>query len=43
MVALDGKVHAIGGRGLDKVTVATHEVYDPASDKWSSAAPILVG
>jgi N-acetylneuraminic acid mutarotase len=28
-----GKIHAIGGRGLDKVTVATHEVYDPATEK----------
>jgi N-acetylneuraminic acid mutarotase len=31
VVALDGKIHAIGGRSPDNnVTVATHEVYDPA-------------
>jgi N-acetylneuraminic acid mutarotase len=35
-----GKIHAIGGRGLDKVTVATHEVYDPTNGKWSQATPL---
>jgi N-acetylneuraminic acid mutarotase len=34
------KVHAIGGRGLDKITVNTHEVYDPETGKWSKAAPL---
>src|SRR5436190_1386716 len=38
--ALNGKIHAIGGRGVDTVTVATHEVYDPASNKWSELAPL---
>ncbi len=42
VVALDGKIHAIGGRGLDKVTVSTHEVYDPETGKWNSAAPLPV-
>src|SRR5262249_61866721 len=36
----DGKIHVIGGRGLDKVTVVTHEVYAPQSGKWSEAAPL---
>jgi N-acetylneuraminic acid mutarotase len=35
-----GKIHAIGGRGLDKITVTTHEVYDPSTGKWSRAAPL---
>ncbi len=40
--ALEGKVHAIGGRGLDVKTVPTHEVYDPATRQWSPAAPLPV-
>src|SRR5947208_3585100 len=39
-VALDGKVHAIGGRAPDGTTVATHEVYDPASNSWKELAPL---
>jgi N-acetylneuraminic acid mutarotase len=35
-----GKIHAIGGRGLDKLTVATHEVYDPWARQWNQAAPL---
>src|SRR5256886_14208289 len=35
-----GKIHVIGGRGLDAVTVATHEVYDPTTAIWSEAAPL---
>ena len=31
---------AIGGRGVDTVTVATHEVYDPARNVWSDLAPL---
>jgi len=37
---VDGKLHAVSGRGLDQVTVNTHEVYDPATGKWSKAAPL---
>jgi N-acetylneuraminic acid mutarotase len=40
VAALGGKLHAIGGRGLDKTTVATHEIYDPATDRWRDAAPL---
>jgi N-acetylneuraminic acid mutarotase len=40
IVALDGKIHAIGGIDLQVKTVATHEVYDPATDKWTEAAPL---
>ena len=38
--AVDGKIHVIGGRGLDGVVVATHEVFDPQSGQWSEAAPL---
>src|SRR6266852_661043 len=40
VVALDGKIHAIGGRAPDGTTVATHEVYDPATNTWKEAAPL---
>lgn len=40
VAAVDGKIHAIGGRGLDKMTVATHQVYDPSTAKWIEAAPL---
>jgi hypothetical protein len=40
VAVIDGKIHVIGGRGLDAVTVATHEVYDPANARWSEAAPL---
>jgi N-acetylneuraminic acid mutarotase len=38
--ALNGKIHAIGGRGVDTVTVTTHEIYDPATNKWSDLPPL---
>src|SRR5262245_66001592 len=40
VAVLAGKIHVIGGRGLDAVTVPTHEVYDPATGTWSEAAPL---
>ena len=40
VAAVGGKIHAIGGRGLDKNTVATHQIYDPSSGKWTEAAPL---
>jgi N-acetylneuraminic acid mutarotase len=40
VVALDGKIHAIGGRAPDGTTVATHEVYDPATNSWKELAPL---
>ena len=40
VAVLDGKIHVIGGRGLDGVTVTTHEIYDPQSGKWSEGAPL---
>jgi N-acetylneuraminic acid mutarotase len=40
VVAVNGKIHAIGGRDPDRKTVTTHEVYDPATNAWSMAAPL---
>jgi hypothetical protein len=40
VAALDARLHVVGGRGLDGVTVATHDVYDPTTAKWSTAAPL---
>jgi N-acetylneuraminic acid mutarotase len=40
VVALDGKIHAIGGRTPSGMTVAMHDVYDPATNTWSEAAPL---
>ena len=40
VAALDGKIHAVGGRNLEVKTVTTHEVYDPVTDKWTDAAPL---
>src|SRR5437764_3216713 len=41
VVALDGKIHAIGGRSPDNaVTVATHEVYAPATKSCKDPAPL---
>jgi len=36
----NGKIYAIGGRGLDLKTVATNEVYDPARNRWTELAPL---
>jgi N-acetylneuraminic acid mutarotase len=36
----NGKIYAVGGRGLDLKTVATNEVYDPASNRWTELAPL---
>jgi N-acetylneuraminic acid mutarotase len=40
VVALDGKIHAIGGRLPTGATVAMHDVYDPATNKWTEAAAL---
>src|SRR4051812_36711901 len=40
-VALDGKLHVVGGRSAQNgPTLATHDVFDPTSGKWSTAAPL---
>jgi N-acetylneuraminic acid mutarotase len=42
LVAVAGRLHAIGGRTADGKTVGTHEIYDPATGKWTMAAPLPV-
>ena len=42
VVALNGRIHAIGGRDPGIETVDTHEIYDPATDSWTLAAPLPV-
>lgn len=37
---LDGKIYVIGGYPSSRVTVATVQVYDAASNTWSLAAPL---
>jgi N-acetylneuraminic acid mutarotase len=41
---VDGKIHIYAGRKTDAVMgkVGLHHVYDPASDKWSEAAPMPI-
>lgn len=44
VAAINGKVHVAGGRfggGVGSEMTAIHEVYDPASNSWSSRAPLL--
>jgi N-acetylneuraminic acid mutarotase len=38
-VALDGKLHALGGV-FDSKSVPYHDEYDPATDKWHPATPL---
>jgi len=38
---VDGKIHVLGGRtGEGTSNVGLHDIYDPATDKWTSAAPM---
>ena len=44
VAALDGQVHAIGGRSPSLgLTGTTHEVYEPLTNAWSAAAPLPTG
>jgi Kelch motif len=36
VAAEGGRLYALGGRKEDVVSLATHELYDPASDSWSA-------
>jgi len=40
VVAVNGKIHAIGGRDPERKTVTTHEIYDPVANTWSMASPL---
>jgi N-acetylneuraminic acid mutarotase len=42
--AIDGRIHFAGGRqgdGLSPLMTTVHEVYDPQSGSWTTAAPML--
>jgi hypothetical protein len=42
--AIDGRIHFAGGRqgdGLSPLMTTVHEVYDPQSGNWTTAAPML--
>jgi N-acetylneuraminic acid mutarotase len=39
-VVLDGRIWAIGGRWPERGNLGTVEVYDPATDRWTSAPPL---
>jgi N-acetylneuraminic acid mutarotase len=44
--AINGKIHVVGGRmgnGLSPIKSAAHEVFDPQTRSWSTAAPMLRG
>jgi N-acetylneuraminic acid mutarotase len=36
-----GRIHVLGGNNANADAVTTHEVYEPANDTWSTAAPLL--
>jgi hypothetical protein len=38
---VNGKIYAIGGLDTSNVLSSTVEVYDPATDTWATAAPML--
>lgn len=42
VISIDGKLHVFGGRwsGFPSTSITLHDVYDPATDKWTSAAPL---
>jgi hypothetical protein len=40
VAAIGGKIHAIGGRGLNGLVVGTHEIYDPATNRWTLGPPL---
>ena len=42
--AIDGRIHYVGGRqgnGLSPLMTTVHEVFDPQTGTWSTAAPML--
>jgi N-acetylneuraminic acid mutarotase len=42
VIVADGKLHVFGGRTTGNAAngVAAHDVYDPATDKWTAGAPL---
>jgi N-acetylneuraminic acid mutarotase len=37
---INGKIYAVGGVGLGRRNTGAHEVYDPATDQWTTLAPL---
>jgi hypothetical protein len=42
-VAMQGRMHLVGGYGEQRVDRSYHHVYDPQADAWSNAAPLPLG
>ncbi|HZY19633.1 MAG TPA: kelch repeat-containing protein [Ramlibacter sp.] len=42
-VALQGRLHLVGGYGEQRVDRPYHHAYDPATDRWSPRAPLPLG
>jgi N-acetylneuraminic acid mutarotase len=41
VVAIDGKIHAIGGRVTNPASrTAEHDIYDPKTDSWTAGPPL---
>jgi N-acetylneuraminic acid mutarotase len=40
---VNGKIHAVGGRVGGNFTMTEHEVYDVATNAWTSAPPVPTG
>ena len=40
VIACEGRVHVVGGYARQNVNSAFHQVYDPATGRWSLMAPI---
>jgi N-acetylneuraminic acid mutarotase len=41
--AARGRMHVVGGYGLQQVNRPYHHIYDPAADRWTDGAPIPLG
>ncbi|HEX5727187.1 MAG TPA: kelch repeat-containing protein [Longimicrobiaceae bacterium] len=44
--AINGRIHVVGGRqgnGLSPLKTTAHEVFDPQTQTWTTAAPMLSG
>jgi N-acetylneuraminic acid mutarotase len=44
--AINGRIHIVGGRlgnGLSPLKTTAHEVFDPQTKTWTTAAPMLSG
>ena len=42
-VAMNGRMHLVGGYGEQRVDRPYHHVYDPGRDAWQTAAPLPLG